>query len=89
MHSLWEENTKPTSFAPLSKDLDTDILIIGGGMCGLLCAYLLHQAGLDYVLVEADTICSGITKNTTAKITIQHGLIYHKLIDNPATGDLK
>ena len=31
-------------------------------------------------MAEADTICSGVTKNTTAKLTIQHGLIYHKLI---------
>lgn len=43
-------------------------------------AYQLHQAGVPYVLAEADTICSGVTKNTTAKLTIQHGLIYHKLI---------
>lgn len=35
---------------------------------------------MPYVLAEADTICSGVTKNTTAKLTIQHGLIYHKLI---------
>ena len=37
-------------------------------------------AGIDYILVEADKICSGVTKNTTAKITSQHGLIYDKLI---------
>ena len=30
--------------------------------------------------MEADKICSGVTKNTTAKITSQHGLIYDKLI---------
>ena len=52
----------------------------GGGMTGILCAHMLHQLGIDYVLCEADTICSGITKNTTAKITSQHGLIYEKLI---------
>lgn len=31
------------------------------------------------MLVEAKTLCSGITRNTTAKITSQHGLIYDKL----------
>ena len=45
------------------------------------CApYKLAQAGADYALVEADRVGGGITKNTTAKITVQHGLIYHKLI---------
>lgn len=32
------------------------------------------------MLAEAETVCSGITKNTTAKLTSQHGLIYDKLI---------
>jgi len=49
-------------------------------MAGILCASMLKQAGVDYVLAEADTICSGITKNTTAKVTSEHGLIYDKLI---------
>ena len=49
-------------------------------MAGLLCAWHLTRAGVDCVLVEADRLCGGITKNTTAKITAQHGLIYHKLI---------
>lgn len=49
-------------------------------MAGVLCAYMLDKAGVDYTLVEASEICSGITKNTTAKITSQHGLIYSKLI---------
>jgi glycine/D-amino acid oxidase-like deaminating enzyme len=41
---------------------------------------MLEQAGGKYMLVEADRICSGITKNTTAKITSQHGFVYDKLI---------
>ncbi len=80
MRSIWEETFAPEGFPALDKDIRTDVLIIGGGLCGLLCAYQLHQTGIDYTLVEAETICSGITKNTTAKITSQHGLIYHKLI---------
>lgn len=80
MQSVWTDSVNFSNFDKLKKDIRTDVLIIGGGITGLLCAYQLHQAGIDYVLVEADRICSGITKNTTAKITSQHGLIYHKLI---------
>lgn len=80
MQSVWTDSVNFPNFDKLKKDVRTDVLIIGGGITGLLCAYQLHQAGIDYVLVEADHICSGITKNTTAKITSQHGLIYHKLI---------
>ena len=80
MKSLWEQTAELNHFDCLDGDIKTDVLIIGGGMAGLLCAYQLHQAGVPYVLAEADTICSGVTKNTTAKLTIQHGLIYHKLL---------
>ena len=56
------------------------MLIIGGGLAGILCAYRLAQTGIDYILIEADTVANGVTRNTTAKITSQHGLIYNKLL---------
>ncbi len=80
MNSVWSESVRGTNFEPLKKNKKVDVLIIGGGMAGLLCAYMLKTQGVDCVLVEANQICSGITKNTTAKITVQHGLIYDKLI---------
>jgi len=80
MDSIWTQTARLPPFDPLQTDLKTQVLIIGGGMAGLLCAYRLAQAGVDYALVEADRIGCGITKNTTAKLTSQHGLIYRKLI---------
>ena len=80
MYSVWSDTASIPNKEPMKQELHTDVLIIGGGMAGVLCAYLLRQAGISYALVEANTICGGITKNTTAKITSQHGLIYDKLI---------
>ena len=80
--SLWSDETKLPSFSSLNKDIKTDVLIIGGGICGLLCALALKSAGTDCVICEASTLFSGTTKNSTAKITSQHGLIYNKLIKN-------
>lgn len=80
MNSVWADTSKPPVFPALAGNLTTDVLIIGGGMAGILCAYMLSQAGIDYVLVEADRICRGVSGNTTAKITSQHGLVYHKLL---------
>lgn len=79
MASIWTQEKLP-QFPSLQGDLHTDVLIIGGGIAGLLCAHHLHKAGVDYLLAEADTICSGVTQNTTAKLTAQHGLIYHKIM---------
>ncbi len=80
MASIWTETATLPCFPALKGDLKTDVLIIGGGITGLLCARKLQDAGIDCAVAEADTICSCITKDTTAKITAQHGLIYHKLI---------
>lgn len=78
--SVWSDETKLPEFKKLEGEIKTDVLIIGGGITGILTAYFLKQKGIDYCLVEGNKICSGITKNTTAKITSQHGLIYDKLI---------
>ncbi len=81
MNSIWTENTKRPTFPTLQNSIKTDVLIIGGGMAGILCAYLLKNAGIDCVLAEAKQICGGVTQNTTAKITFQHGLLYHQMLN--------
>ncbi|MGM9594564.1 MAG: FAD-dependent oxidoreductase [Candidatus Onthomonas sp.] len=81
MESIWWKHTSLPTFPALEGDVKTDVLVIGGGITGLLCAWSLTQAGVDCLLAEADTLCSGVTGNTTAKITAQHRLVYHKLLD--------
>ena len=66
-------------FPSQKQNIKTDVLIVGGGLAGLLCAFQLSRAGVNYTLIEADRICGGVTANTTAKLTSQHGLIYSKL----------
>ncbi len=80
MLSIWSDNNRLPQFRSLQGDLKTDVLIVGGGLAGLLTAYFLRQEGVDYALVEGRSIASGVTANTTAKITVQHGLIYHRLL---------
>lgn len=79
MNSIWTKTVNMPKFPALDGDIKTDVLIIGGGMAGILCAHFLKKQGVDYVLAEGRTNCSGVTKNTTAKITSQHGLIYQKI----------
>lgn len=80
MESIWEKETPRVRFDAFEGNKSTDVLIIGGGIAGILCAYQLKKAGVDCLLAEAAEICGGITKNTTAKITLQHGLIYDKIM---------
>ena len=79
MESIWCNSVRLPSFSALESQVSTDVLIIGGGMAGLLCAYRLKEAGVSCVVAERASIASGVTGNTTAKVTCQHGLIYSGL----------
>ena len=80
MPSIWRETVVLPRFGPLKGDLHTDVLVVGGGMAGILCTHLLRERGVDCALVEAEHLAWGTTGDTTAKLTVQHGLLYHKLL---------
>ena len=80
MPSYWSQTFSLRPRPKLDRDLKTDVLVVGGGLCGVLCARKLTDAGVDCALVEADVLGAGTTGGTTAKVTAQHGLIYQKLI---------
>ena len=80
MDSIWKNDVKMPQFLPLEGDLTTDVLVVGGGLAGLLCAWNVSRAGADCVLIEQNRLMGGVSGRTTAKLTAQHGLIYHKLM---------
>jgi len=80
MRSIWSATTELPRGLELQKDIAAEAAVIGGGMAGILTAFLLKQRGVSAVVLEADTAGGGQTGNTTAKITSQHGLIYEKLL---------
>lgn len=77
--SYWNQTDKKTHYPRLKESINTEVLIIGGGITGVTCAYCLAIKGLNPVLIEAGVLCDGTTGNTTGKITVQHGIIYYKL----------
>lgn len=80
--SYWHKTSTPAVYPRLEENLETDNLIIGAGITGMTAAYLLAKKGIGTktVLIEAGGLCDGTTGNTTAKISIQHDLIYSRLI---------
>lgn len=66
--SLWELNGE-TEYDSLSRDVETDVLIIGGGITGVTAAYLVSQAGKRVVLLEKNRIGGAETLHTTAHIS--------------------
>lgn len=78
--SLWRDTVNLPSFSPLTEEITTDVAVVGGGITGITAAYLLVNAGYQVVLLEAGELLAGTTGFTTAKLTTQHGLIYHDLL---------
>lgn len=81
--SIWDYNKyeyKPKK--QLTGNITADVAVIGAGMAGILTAYKLQKRGLKVVVIEAKRVGFGVTKNTTAKITSQHNIIYSKLINS-------
>ena len=66
MQSIWSSTENFLPREPLKGDLTTDAAVIGGGMAGILTAYFLKQHGVEPVVLEAKTVGSGQTRNTTA-----------------------
>lgn len=82
MSSIWSETTEITRRPALEGDLETEAAVIGGGMAGVLIAHELQKRGVQTVILEADRLGGGQTKNTTAKVTSQHDIKYQKLIED-------
>ena len=82
MESIWSQTVQIDKREHLPGDTNADVAVIGAGMAGLITAYLLKKQGKNVVVLEADRIAGGQTKNTTAKITSQHGAIYKTLIEH-------
>lgn len=78
--SLWQDTCRSIKFPKIESDIKTDVLIIGGGMSGILCAYFFKQKNVEYILCEAKSIGSGTTAYTTAVLSAQHDILYSELI---------
>jgi glycine/D-amino acid oxidase-like deaminating enzyme/nitrite reductase/ring-hydroxylating ferredoxin subunit len=77
--SYWNQTGEKPHYPRLDRSLETDVVIIGGGITGVTCAYCLAEKGVKPVLIEAGGLCDGTTGNTTGKVTSQHGVTYYKL----------
>lgn len=54
--SYWQKTSQHPCFKQLNKDIKTDILIIGGGLSGISCAYQLKETNKQITVVEKDLL---------------------------------
>jgi 2,4-dichlorophenol 6-monooxygenase len=79
------EHTMSTVFPELKMPeanleiIETDVLIVGGGACGMMSSIILSDAGIDHLLVEARSTTTALPKAhylnpRTMEIFRQHGV---------------
>ena len=78
-YSIWLDSINKNNYPKLDKNIEVDILIIGGGITGISTAYHLINKGLNVCLVDRNKIGHGISSKTTGKLTILQDLMYTKL----------
>ncbi len=62
----WSDQIPRIRYPRLQNNIVADVAIVGGGIAGLLSAYLLANAGKKVVILEKGDLLSGTTMYTTA-----------------------
>jgi glycine/D-amino acid oxidase-like deaminating enzyme/nitrite reductase/ring-hydroxylating ferredoxin subunit len=65
--SIWMAAKVP-GFAPIARNEDADVCVVGAGIAGLTTAYLLGQAGRSVIVLDDGPIVAGETERTTAHL---------------------
>lgn len=80
--SIWKDTVKHKKFKVLDGNLETDILIIGGGITGVSNYYFLKKNNFNVVLVEQNEIGMSVTSNSTGKLSFLQNDLLSNIRDN-------
>src|SRR5205807_3804735 len=65
--SFWERTAHKFHTKPVTENLTTDVCVVGAGLAGVTCAYLLARERKNVVLIDDGPIGGGMTGRTTAQ----------------------
>jgi glycine/D-amino acid oxidase-like deaminating enzyme len=81
IETFWPiKNAMKQSYPSLDSDLNTSILIIGGGITGALIAYKLINEGKKIILVDRRDVAGGSTSGSTALLQYEIDVSLHELV---------
>ncbi len=86
--SLWLEALPKQARPALSGHVEVDVLVIGGGITGLTTALAVARDGASVAVLEADRVGSGVSGNTTGKVSALQGTVYSAIGDRHDDGIL-
>ena len=80
---FWNQTIEPFAcFNPLQNDLETDVLIIGGGMSGNLCAHEIAGRNHSVVVCEKDQLAMGSSSASSGILQYLNDEMLYRLIES-------
>jgi glycine/D-amino acid oxidase-like deaminating enzyme/nitrite reductase/ring-hydroxylating ferredoxin subunit len=79
--SYWLDSAAMPHYPAIDRNLEVDVVIVGGGITGLTTAYLLKRAGQRVAVLDRFEIGGVDTMCTTAHVTCVTDSDLHQLID--------
>lgn len=76
---FWIRSGLPFDYPVLTNDVDCEVLVVGGGITGALCAHACATAGLDVLVIDARAIGTGSTSASTALLQYELDTPLHVL----------
>jgi glycine/D-amino acid oxidase-like deaminating enzyme/nitrite reductase/ring-hydroxylating ferredoxin subunit len=77
----WFDSASFPTFGALDRDIDVDVVVVGGGFTGLTTAYLLATGGRSVALLERAHCATIDTGHTTAHLTMVTDTRFRELVD--------
>lgn len=78
-YSIWLDNVNSYICNKVNKNMEVDVLIVGGGITGISALYQLSKANCKTILIERNVCGHGVTARSTAKITYLQENIYNNI----------
>ena len=79
MESLWRQTAPHIPDDPSAPPKGSTVVVAGAGLTGLAVATMLHRAGVRVAVVEARSIGSVTTGNTTGKLSLLQGDVLSRI----------
>jgi glycine/D-amino acid oxidase-like deaminating enzyme/nitrite reductase/ring-hydroxylating ferredoxin subunit len=89
--SYWQDSATFPVFPKPTRDVEVEVIVVGGGLAGITTAYLMKKAGRTVALLERGRCAQIDTGHTTAHLTAMPDMRLHELIRNfgkPAARDV-